>query len=58
MITAPLNKIYQLILEKMLSSLKKSVRILGVIIMILSTIGISYTMLAGLILSGSVEAAN
>ena len=42
----------------MLSSLKKPVRILGVAIMIVSTLGISYTMLAGLVLSGSVDAAN
>lgn len=58
LITAPLNKIYQVILEKMLSSLKKPVRVIGGIFMIISAAGMSYTMLSGLVLSGSVETAN
>ncbi|CAD8210006.1 unnamed protein product [Paramecium octaurelia] len=58
LLTAPVNKIYQVILEKMLAHKKKSVRIGGAFVMIVTAGFISYTMLAGLVLSGSVETAN
>jgi hypothetical protein len=45
-------------LEKTLAHKKKVVRIIGAVFMIVSAAFISYTMLAGLILSGSVETAN
>ncbi|CAD8121951.1 unnamed protein product [Paramecium sonneborni] len=58
LLTAPVNKIYQVALEKMLVHKKKSVRIGGAVVMIVTAAFISYTMLAGLVLSGSVETAN
>lgn len=42
----------------MLAHKKKSVRIGGAVVMIVTAAFISYTMLAGLVLSGSVETAN
>lgn len=42
----------------MLAHKKKSVRIGGAVVMIVTAGFISYTMLAGLVLSGSVETAN
>ncbi|CAD8190791.1 unnamed protein product [Paramecium octaurelia] len=58
LITAPVNKIYQIILEKTLSHKKKLVRSLGAVIMIVSAGLISYVMLAGLVMMDSVETAN
>ncbi|CAD8121927.1 unnamed protein product [Paramecium sonneborni] len=58
LITAPVNKIYQIILEKTLSHKKKVVRTFGAIFMIMSAGVISYVMLAGLVMMDSVETAN
>lgn len=58
LITAPLNKIYQIVLEKTLSHKKKSVRSFGAVFMIASAGVISYVMLAGLVMMDSVETAN
>jgi hypothetical protein len=58
LLTAPLNKIYQILLEKLLTHKKRTIRSIGGIMMITAASFISYTMLAGLVLSGSVETAN
>ncbi|CAD8165454.1 unnamed protein product [Paramecium pentaurelia] len=58
LLTAPINKIYQIILEKTLSHKKKIVRSIGAVFMIISAGLISYVMLAGLVMMDSVETAN
>ncbi|CAD8190779.1 unnamed protein product [Paramecium octaurelia] len=57
-LTAPANKIYQIVLEKTLSNKSKTVRMIGVIIMIGGAAFISYIMLAGLVLMNQIEQSN
>ncbi|CAD8121931.1 unnamed protein product [Paramecium sonneborni] len=58
LLTAPANKIYQIILEKSLSNKSKIVRMIGIVIMIGSAALISYILLAGLVLMNSISQSN
>ncbi|CAD8072273.1 unnamed protein product [Paramecium primaurelia] len=57
-LTAPANKIYQIILEKSLSNKSRMIRMIGVLIMIGGAALISYVMLAGLVIMNQTQQSN